>query len=340
MKTRAQAGVLVVGAGSIGQRHLRNLSRLGKTPLWVFDPDSKKAEQAKEQSTALPVSSLREGLKQNPLAVLICTPPSFHIETALEAVKANCHLFVEKPLSHNLEQVDLLLSEISRRELVGAVGFNLRFHPGLKECKKMLDGGRIGKLLSARLQCGQYLPDWHPWEDYRKGYSANQKLGGGILLDTHEFDYLTWLAGDPKEISCFADQVGTLETDTEDVAEINFRLENSVIANLHVDYLQRSYQRRYEFHGSEGSLVWDFSEGLKLFEAQKKRWETVWQNPSFDINQTYLDEITEFFSAIEENTTPSVSIARGKKILEWTFAAKQSSQTGQSVSVLNQEAHR
>lgn len=330
MKT-SQRPILVVGCGSIGRRHLQNLKSLGWNNLIAFDANESRLHEASSQLDAIPVSTLEEGLERSPLAVLVCVPSYLHVSIAKKAIEAGCHLLVEKPVSHQLEGVAGLARELDARGLVGIVGFNLRFHPGLRKTKQLLSQGAIGRLLSCRLNAGQYLPDWHPWEDYRKGYSANRTMGGGILLDTHEFEYLGWLVGRPKELSCFSDKVSDLDIDTEDVAEVNFWFESGAIGNLHVDYLQRSYQRRYEFYGESGTLVWDYSNGVELFDAQTRKWMDFEEGRNVDPNESYLKEMRHFLACMEGREKPEVDFHRGIEVLEWTIAAKESAQTGKKI---------
>src|SRR5438270_39525 len=101
----------------------------------------------------------------------------------MAAARAGCRLLIDYPPARRLEDVNLLLQEIARRNLRTLVGCNYRFHPAMRELKRLLEEGIAGRLVSARAQFGQYLPDWHPWEDYRQGYSASQEMGGGVVLD-------------------------------------------------------------------------------------------------------------------------------------------------------------
>jgi predicted dehydrogenase len=183
----------IVGCGSIGNRHLGNLRRLGVTDIVVFDEREERRRQAAERWDVETTDNFESGLEGSGVAV-ICTPTHLHVSGALIAARAGCHLFVEKPLGHNLDSVDVLLDEVGRRRLRTLVGCNFRFHPAMQELKRLVREGIAGRLVSARVQFGQYLPDWHPWEDYRQSYSARREMGGGIVLDrVHELDYLRWL---------------------------------------------------------------------------------------------------------------------------------------------------
>src|SRR5262249_5372924 len=161
---------------------------------------------------AEPVSELDEAWRASPDVAVVATPPSTHTAVALEAARRGCHLFVEKPLSDRWDGVDELIAEVRARSLVCLVGCNLRFHPGLVELRRLLDEGAIGRVLGARIEFGQYLPDWHPWEDYRETYSARRALGGGVILDAiHELDYAMWLLGPVSKVTALADHISTLE---------------------------------------------------------------------------------------------------------------------------------
>ena len=104
------------------------------------------------------------------------------------------------------------------------MGFQFRFHPGLLRCRELIDAGRIGKPLSFRAEWGEYLPGWHPWEDYRKSYSARKDLGGGVLLTlSHPLDYIRWFFGDPEWIWAMNGKISDLELDVDDIAEIGMR---------------------------------------------------------------------------------------------------------------------
>src|SRR5438034_6395276 len=120
---------------------------------------------------------------------------------------------------------------------------------------RLVDEGRIGRPLAARAQCGYYLPFWRPGTDYREGYGARQATGGGIILDSiHEFDYLAWLLGRPREVFAYAGRVSSLEIDTEDNADVLLRFDYGAVANIHLDYLQRTYRRACDFIGEDGVI--------------------------------------------------------------------------------------
>lgn len=325
--------ILVVGCGSIGKRHIRNLQTLQAGEIVAFDL---RADRRAEVEAAYQIKTYvdyADALAQHPNIVLICTPTSLHMPYAQQASAIGAHVFIEKPLSHTLEGVDAFLQTVATQKTVTLVGCNYRFHPGLQMVKNLLNEGQIGTPLSAHVEFGQYLPDWHPYEDYRQGYSANQKLGGGIILDRiHELDYITWLLGYPTEIFCFAHTTNTLEIDTEDIAKMLLRFDKGLIADIHVDYLQRAYHSSCKIVGQTGTIVWNYRDhAVHHYTAHNKKWQiTRWQD-TYDANDMYIKEMTHFLNCIHKKQRPELDAKGGKNILLIAEAAKQSARTGHKV---------
>ena len=322
--------VVVIGCGSIGQRHIRNLQSLGVQNIVACDPRPDRQAEARERYGVSAVGDLEKALGESPAIAFVTTPTAYHIEPALQAARQGCDLFIEKPLSHSLDQVSDLLQTIRARGLVCLVGCNMRFHPAIATIKDVVERKTIGPVLSVRVQAGSYLPDWHPWEDYRQGYSANQRLGGGVVLDgIHEIDYLCWMLGDVDTVTCLAEKVSALEIDTEDVAEILLRFRSGAIAEIHLDYVQRAYGRSCQLIAQDGTLVWDFSDQtVRLFRAATKRWEVLREDREFDFNHTYVEEIRHFLACVADRSKPLQDAAEGFRALKVALAAKRSAREG------------
>lgn len=319
--------IVVVGCGSIGKRHLRNLKTIQGTHLVGVDSREDRRREVESQLGISTCATLADALKTRTDAVLVATPPRWHIPIAWEAVRAGCHIFIEKPLSHTLDNVEELVWDVETRGLVGFVGSNWKFHPSFQKMKLLLEKGAIGRVTSARCQFGQYLPDWHPWEDYRETYSARRDLGGGILLDSHEFDYVTWFLGPVQSLACMADRVSALEIDTEDTAAVMLKFASGAIGEMHLDYTQRAYQRNFEFFGEEGTIWWDIRErSVKLFEAGRGGTWTIFDEPAaYDLNAMYVDEVRHFLDCIDRQAAPLTDLRQGLRVLKLILAAKQSS---------------
>jgi predicted dehydrogenase len=333
-----QFKMAVIGCGSIGRRHIRNLCALQVREIYGYDKDPKRLDKTIFEYDIKGQSSVSELLSVRPDGVIICTPTNLHLPLALEAAKAGCHLFIEKPLADCLEGMEDLLKEVNQRNLITFIGCNFKFHPSFVKMKEILESGTIGRVLSARCQFGQYLPDWHPWEDYRETYSSRMDLGGGVLLDSHEFDYLSWFLGGVEKVFCLSGKLSDLEIETEDTAEVLLRFDGGAIGEIHLDYTQRAYQRNYEFFGEKGTLKWDFNERqVCLYKAEEKIWEIFIEPRDYDLNTMYIEEMKHFLDCVQ-NSKPSVTdIHSGLKTLMTILAAKTSVREGR-IKELNRHA--
>ena len=316
--------VLVIGCGSIGKRHIGNLLKLEAGEVLTCDVRAERRAEAAERYGIETFSTLSEALARGPHAVVVAVPPSLHVPVAIEAAERGCHLFIEKPLAAGMERIGELIDIVKRRGLVTLVGCNMRFHPGLVRVKELLDGGAVGAVLSARAAFGQYLPDWHPYEDYRAGYSARRDLGGGIILDAiHEIDYLRWLAGEMQSVACFAGRLSSLEIETEDTAALLLRFANGAIGEIHVDYVQRAYSRSAEIIGEQGTIRWDYTaHAVRCYSAVDRCWRAFCDPVTWEPNDMYLDEMRHFLRCLDGAETPAVDIINAKQVLEIALAAK------------------
>ena len=319
--------ILVVGAGSIGQRHIRNLRALGAQDITAFDPMSERLNRMEHDYRVTPCASVESGLERKPDAVLVCTPPHLHIPIARQAIETGAHVFIEKPIAHTLDGLDDLLRAARERQRVIYVGYNLRFHLGLLKAKELLDGGAIGRLLSIRAEVGQYLPDWRPTQDYRAGYNVSAAMGGGIILDaSHELDYVRWLGGEVESVYCAAGHLSDLEMETEDTAAITLRLSNNVIAEVHLDCVQRGYARNCKLIGDKGTLFWDFKTGVFVGQDAILTYAP-------DPNAMYLAEMRHFLACGRGEDKPRADGETGKRVLQIALAAKKSAATHAEIRV-------
>jgi predicted dehydrogenase len=326
---------LVVGCGSIGKRHLGNLKLIEAGELMAYDTLPGRREEAREQYGAQPFDKYTDALRQRPDAVLVCTPTSLHMDYALPAARLGYHLFIEKPISHTLNRIDELIEVAQRKKLAVLVGCNFRFHWGMELVKKLLDEGKIGRLLGARAEFGQYLPDWHPWENYRQGYSARKALGGGIMLDSiHEIDYIRWLTGRISAVSAFSGKLSSLDINTEDTAEILLRGADGVIASIHMDYVRRDYNRSCVLTGETGTITWSFQDNeVKLYTAGEKGWQSYTPDGPYDKNDMYVAEMKHFLRCIHGDEPPALDAVLAREELAIVLAARESSARGRTITI-------
>lgn len=326
--------VLVVGGGSIGQRHIMNLRNLGVGKLSVSDPSSER-RAVLESGYAVTTYALFEEalLGENPSAVLICTPPNSHVELAIRAVESGAHVFIEKPISNSMDGIDRLIEESENRNRIIQVGYNWRFHDGLRKIKELLGEGAIGRVMWARAETGQYLPDWRPQLDYRQNYTARRAMGGGIILDgSHEIDYIRWLLGEVTQVYCQAGTLSDLDVDVEDTASIILTFESGCIGEVHLDFVQRARARNCKVVGTEGTITWDHITGsLMVFEAGNSSWRSFDLDP--DPNAKYLAEMDDFMRCVIKEREPVAGLHAGVRVMEIALAALESTMTGTSVKL-------
>jgi predicted dehydrogenase len=327
---------LIVGLGSIGRRHARNWSALGYGPLAVChqhgapqpEPLGVAAREHRDLAEALQV--------ERPEVVLVTNPTSLHVAAAQAALEAGAHVLVEKPLGSSLAGVDGLLETARRRRRGLMVAYNLRFHPGLARMKALVEQQAIGRLVSARAEVGEYLPDWHPWEDYRGSYSGRRELGGGAVLTfSHELDALCWLLGPPRTLTAMAAHLSSLEIDTEDVAEILLEFERGVLGSVHVDYVRRPPRRTLELIGENGSLRWDYhAHRLEMYTAATRQWCVEEGDPTWSRNQMYLDELRQFVVRIRLAGSAAPPDGRqGAAVLALALSALRSAAEGRTIDL-------
>ncbi len=326
---------LVVGLGSAGRRHVRNWVSLGLGPVSVYRGTD--APQPELLGVEAPVfRDLDEALATRPDVAIVANPSSLHVDFARAAVRAGCHVLVEKPLGASLEGVAALLAEAEAVDRHVMVGYNLRFHPGLARTRELLLAGAIGRPVSARAEMGEYLPGWHPWEDYRGSYSGQRSLGGGpILTFSHELDSLCWLLGRPLRLTAMARRASSLDVDTEDVAEIVLELADGLLGSVHVDYVRRPPRRFVEVVGEEGVLRWEYDENRVLhYVPAAGQWRIEQGSPSFARNDMFLDELRRVADRVQgRDAWPLADGRQGAAVLAIALAALQSSAHGRVVDL-------
>jgi predicted dehydrogenase len=340
--------VLMIGLGSIGQRHVRNLRALlgdrveilawrvrGLSHVVTPALQSDAARDVEREYDLRVFGTLEAALAKRPQAAFVCNPNSLHVPAALACVRAGCDVFLEKPVSHNLNGATELIDAAARNGRIVMVGYQFRFHPCFQALQNILRAGDLGPLLAVRAAIGEYLPGWHPYEDYRQAYAARADLGGGVTISQiHEFDYLYALFGMPSRLFSIGGHWSDLEIDVEDVASTLMEFQWSgrpLPVHLQQDYLQRPASRNCEVIGANGKVFMDLTATtLARYDAggtpaDDRRWE------GFDRNQLFLDELRHFIECVEERRKPVADLNDGLWSLRMALAARDSMQSGQVV---------
>ena len=339
--------ILIAGLGSIGRRHLRNLLAAGEDDIVLYrthrgslaDEDLMEGRSL----SSFPVEvDLQKALERKIEAVIVSNPTALHLDVAIPAVEAGCHVLLEKPVSHSLARLDELAVALIHHSVHLLVGYQFRFHPGLQRIKELLDQRVIGQLLSVHAHWGEYLPGWHPWEDYRHSYSAREDLGGGVILTlSHPLDYLRWLISEVDEVWAFTGQAGSLDLQSvEAMAEIGLHFKNGVLGHVHLDYVQQPPSHHLEIIGASGSIRWSSSDGIaQVYQVEEPgmnktgKWVTYTPPPKYERNAMFLAEMRHFLAVTRRQAEPLCSLQDGRRALELSLAALHSAKSGSKVHV-------
>ncbi|MGI0010417.1 MAG: Gfo/Idh/MocA family protein [Nitrosopumilaceae archaeon] len=324
---------LVIGYGSIGKRHIDNLSSFPKMEIFVCT--KQKYDDFLRKKRCKVFSSVKEALKERPDIALITNVTSHHVKTAIKLANSGISLFIEKPLSNSLRGVQTLLDVIKRRRLVTLIGCNLRFHPCIKKIKELISKNEIGRVISVRVENGSYLPGWHPYEDYRNSYAATKDFGGGVVLTCiHELDYLYWFFGDVKEVFSITGKFSNLDLSVDDLSSILLRFANNVIAEVHLDYFQNPNFRSCKIIGTKGTIYWDSEiNAVKVYDIKKKKWITKLKLQNYDNNTMYVDELSHFLKYVRIKEKTINPVIDGAKTLRIALAIKQASKIKKMVEL-------
>lgn len=314
--------ILIKGIGSIGRRHCSNLLGLGFDQLVLVSGQS----EFPSEWPSFPVyKEVKDALANHQISHgIIASPTAYHMNDLEEMLSLGIkNIYLEKPVSHNLEKVEELL-EISRGKAKVIIGFDLHYDPGLIKVKELMDQNVLGKIYSANAFVGQYLPDWRPHEDYKKGMSASIEKGGGVMLDlVHEFDYLCWLLGNPKQVAAIYQNNRELGIETEDLADVLIGFENGITGTIHLDYHQKSLIRNCVLTGQNASIIWDL--GARTVIVQYKSGEREeFDFSQFERNDRYVSIMKDFMKGA--NDKKLTSFENGIKSLKLVLAAKKASE--------------
>ena len=325
--------VLVIGYGAIGRRHVKNLLENTNLEIIIYtrrdDLDSLKRKNVKTYR------SLKKCLSEKPDIGFITNETAYHIPIAIKLAKAGLDLFIEKPLSDSMKGIPTLMQIVKQKKLVTQMGCNLRFHKCIIKIRQLINQKKIGKVVSIQSENGSYLPDWHPHEDYRKGYAGDRKLGGGIILTMiHDIDYLYWMFGNPKSIFSVSGKFSDLDISAEDYCSSIIEFKNNITAELHLDFFQRPEFRSCKIKGTKGIIYWNSDKNeVRLFRNRKKMWETVLTLKKFQRNEMYIDEIMHFLKCVKSRQKSINNLDEGIETMKIALAMKTSSKKRRMIKI-------
>lgn len=328
----------ILGAGSIGKRHLGNCvalkEELGIGEIRVFDTREDRRTEVKEQFPGVVTTDSVSGAIQGTDAVFVCVPTSLHIPILQQILEENpAHVYLEKPFSHTLDGCDQTVFDYARAGKALVVGYMLPNHPVLRRVKEMLDGEELGRVLSVRAESGFFLPQWHPWEDYRDYYMSWKTGGGGALLDTsHEINYLQWLFGDIAEVKGYMGTISDLEITSDDMVTALLQFESGAFGQLQLDLLQFDEARFCKVIGTEAVMIADLpTNTIRVNRPGETEW-TV-EEVEVDFDQIYHHQLREFFKACAGEPAELIFGDAAVKTMEVVEAVRRSHAVGTGVKL-------
>jgi predicted dehydrogenase len=335
--------ILVAGLGAIGQRHARNLRAVYGDALELLAfrrrrlahviTDTLRLDDSRDVERELGVTAFEDldrALAASPSAVFVCTPSSLHLDIAQRAAEAGCHLFIEKPVSHSDAGVDLLRQTVARQRVVALVGCQWRYHPAVRWLRRAIHAGALGALTDATIDYAEYLPEWHPYEDYRASYAARPELGGGVVLtQIHDYDLAWWLFGPPARVTARGGHESDLDIDVEDTVEA--RLEGGAApVTIRQTFASRDRRRSITVSGEAGTITVDLLAARITSTVPLAHPEGL---DGYQRNTMFLDEVRHFAACVAGTASPEVPLEDGIAVLRLALAVKDAMRSGRTLEL-------
>lgn len=297
--------ILVIGAGSIGERHIRNLWQLGYKNISVFRQRNLPFRDISNAEVNV-ITDWKEIEKQNFFAAFICTPTSQHMQQSISCLQENMHVFMEKPLSHNTDGFHQLQYTVAASQKYFFMGYMLHYHPFLQQVKNYILENTFGTLNSFETTWHSYLPHWHPWEDYRKSYAANRDAGGGAALTLcHDVELMLWMCAGLKHYKTKFSYCEELQVEVDTGAKIDLQFEKSR-GTCNISFCSAQEKRMYHFSFDHADIEINYLQNeMKITVGKKDEIHTL---PAFERNDMYVCEVEDFFSIIHQQNYNTAQI--------------------------------
>lgn len=338
MRLENKLKFLIIGLGSMGKRRIRNLQVNGQFGIIGYDLSSERRREAEKKYGIETIVDLKKISKDNFDAMIISTPPDQHGDYIRMALKLKKHFFVEHPTSADGYK------EIFSNEnlpIVKAPSCTLLFYRPVKMIKEILEKGKIGKILAFQYQAGQYLPDWHPYEDYRKVYFSKKATGACREIFPFELIWLNWFfKARVAEVSGSISKISDLEMDADDIIFANLKYQNGILGNVIIDVISRKPYNTLRILGSEGTLDLDMHDSVfKLYNAKSKTTKTVVvpkghpETGYINEEEMYNNEMKAFLRAINKKNKYPHTFVDSSRLLKILSALEKSDRTGKKVKL-------
>jgi len=322
--------IAIVGVGSIGRRHARLLSQRDDVTVEIIEPCEENLIRVRHELGQLTEHrNFEDMLKSSPDVVWITSPTHLHAEQAIAALEAGCHVFCEKPMSHNMTEGKEMTRVAERTGRILNIGFNLHFHPGLTRLKKMIDDDELGTIVHIHARVGTYIT----LVNTLSRHQANHE--GSLMLDyAHQPDLFYWFLNEiPSHVSCFGLRGGELEVSSNpNVATLTLLFRQPLLATIHLNYVQSPERHEYEIVGDHGFAILDANEGT-LTIGRHSTGQKITEYFECDRDDTYRAEHEAYLLTIDGKRNAETPPEVGLVSMAVCDAAIESWKTGRTVEV-------
>jgi predicted dehydrogenase len=325
--------ILVVGCGSIGERHLRCLQRTGRATVAVCEPNDTLRGRIMLQYGVTGFVSLDAALGAQRFAgLVICTPAHTHLDIALAGLRHGAGLLIEKPLSTSLEKVSAVQQEITRTGKFVGVAYIYHFMPWIQGARQLLLSGVLGRPLHVSVATGQHFPTFRP--AYREIYYTRHETGGGAIQDalTHIANAVEWLIGPTTRLYCDAAHQSLEGVTVEDTVSVSAR-NGGVLVNYALNQFQAPNEMTLQIHCEHGSVKVEGHEqrfGVLLRAANAWEWHRA---APLERDDMFISQANAFLDGIEGKPTTLATFEEGVQTLRFNLAALESWRDGKAVEI-------
>ncbi len=321
------------GLGSIGLRHLQVLNEIGKFEIAAYrTKKGMKKIPADIENKIKYFNNEIDAFAWNPNFMIISNPTNLHLEYIVKSIDHKIDALIEKPVANDFNKVKEVKDRIKKRNNKIYIGYNLRFHPIVTKIKEIIDSGKFGKVLKAELYVGEYLPFWHPYEDYRKSYAAKKELGGGVLRTlSHEIDLGQYWFGEYKKIFAKVLKISDLDINVDDSTDIFAEMKNRIILKISMDYLNPLGIRKGEIFFEKGLLKYNFLKKEIIFiDYKNKENKILLRIDYYDFNEQYRFQMENF---LKKSDKKLCSLEEGINVLKVIDKCEESNRKGRMIYV-------
>lgn len=325
---KAIQNLLIIGCGSIGERHLRCFQKAGRAKILACDNNQECLKRIQSQYQVDICENWDEALKSPEIsAAVICTPAHLHVPMAIRALEEGKHVLIEKPLSTSLNRVEELIKLRDGGNLIAAVAYVLHFVPAIQALKNFLDKGEFGKPLHIVAAGGQHFPSFRP--AYKNTYFTSHETGGGVIQDglTHIINAVEWLTGPSHSIFCDGNHQALEGITVEDTANMIARNGDTLVS-----YSYNLFQAPNEFmitvHAEKGSVKTEFSrQRWSILPLKEEKW-THFQAEFEDRDSLFITQANAFLDLIEGKKNEMASLEEAIQTQKTILSALESFKTG------------